>query len=114
MATATWLMRGGEVMAAAEIADTAMSRMRGLLGRSSYDGALFLPRTRSVHTVGMRFAIDVAFIDADMVVADMVSLQPWRVTRPRWGCRSVLEAELGAFERWGMQRGDQLELRRVP
>jgi uncharacterized membrane protein (UPF0127 family) len=107
-----WLLRDGEVLAAAEVAESLAARARGLLGRSGYDGAMFFPSTRSVHTVGMRFAIDVAFLDRQMRVVDVVRMAPWRATRPRLRCHWVLEAEAGAFERWGLRRGDQLELRR--
>ncbi|MHB8438479.1 MAG: DUF192 domain-containing protein [Acidimicrobiales bacterium] len=114
MSGATWVMRDGAVVAAAEIASSPLARMRGLLGRSSYDGAMFFPGTRSVHTFGMRFPIDVAFLDRNLVVIDVVSLPPWRMAMPRRRCRALLEAERGAFERWGMGPGDQLELRTVP
>lgn len=107
-----WVLRDGDVLAAAEIADSVLTRMRGLLGRSGYDGALFLPRTRAVHSVGMRFPLDVAFLDRQLKVVDAVQLAPWRMTRPRLRCHWVLEAEAGAFERWGLLPGDQLELRR--
>jgi len=33
------------------------------------------------------------------------------MTVPRRGCRTVIEAEAGAFERWGLRTGDALELR---
>ena len=72
---------------------------------------MVLPGTRSVHTVGMRFAIDVAFCDPDLVVLDVARVPPLRMTLPRRGCRTVVEAEAGAFERWGLRAGDQLELR---
>jgi uncharacterized membrane protein (UPF0127 family) len=107
----TWLLRDGDVLAGAEVADGLTARSRGLLGRRGYDGALVLPRTRAVHTVGMRFAIDVAFCDKDMVVVGMTQLPPWRISLPRRHGRSVVEAEAGAFERWGLRVGDQLELR---
>lgn len=107
-----WVLRDGDVLAAAEVADSLVARMRGLLGRSGYEGALFLPRTRAVHSVGMRFPIDVAFLDTQLRVVAVVYLPPWRCTRPRWGCRWVLEAESGAFERWGLRPGDQLEISR--
>ena len=42
--------------------------MRGLLGRDGIDGAMLLRPARSVHSVGMRFPIDVAFCDQDLVV----------------------------------------------
>ena len=47
------------------VADTAPERMRGLLGRESLaiDEALLLRPCRSIHTFGMRFAIDVLFLD---------------------------------------------------
>lgn len=106
-----WVLRDGDVLAAAEVADSVLARMRGLLGRSGYDGALFFPRTKAVHSLGMRFPIDVAFLDRRMKVVDAVRLAPWRMTRPRWRCHWVLEAEAGAFERWGLRPGDQLELR---
>ncbi len=66
----TWLLRDGDVLAAAEVLEGFGGRARGLLGRTGYDGAMVLPGTRSVHTIGMRFAIDVAFCDRDLVVLD--------------------------------------------
>lgn len=107
-----WVLRDGDVLAAAEVAESLLARTRGLLGRSGYEGALFLPRTRAVHSWGMRFTIDVAFLDRRMQVMDTVLLPPWRMTRPRWRCWWVLEAEAGAFERWGLRTGDKLELHR--
>jgi len=112
MSDTVWVLREGDVLAAAEIADSMAARVRGLLGRSRYEGALFLPRTKAVHSMGMRFAIDVAFLDGELNVLDVVRLPPWRMTRPRLRCRGVLEAEAGAFERWRLRPGDQLELRR--
>ena len=108
----TWLLRRDDVLAAAEVAETLGDRTRGLLGRTSFEGAMVFPRTRSVHTFGMKFAIDVAFCDHEMVVLDVVTLAPWRMSLPRRRCRSVIEARAGAFDRWGLRVGDQLELRR--
>jgi len=107
----TWILREGDVLAAAEVMDGWAGRARGLLGRDGYDGAMVLPGTRSVHTVGMRFAIDVAFCDRDLLVLDVARVPPLRMTRPRRGCRTVIEAEAGAFDRWGLRPGDRLELR---
>jgi hypothetical protein len=107
----TWLLRDGDVLAAAEVAAGAVERTRGLLGQTGYQGAMVLPRTRSVHTFGMRFAVDVAICDKDMVVIGVTRLRPWRISVPRRGGRSVVEAQAGAFERWGLKPGDKLELR---
>ena len=106
-----WLLRDGEVLAAAEVADTARSRLKGLLGRDGLDGALVIRPASSVHSIGMRFAIDVAFCDADMVVLHTVCLAPNRMARPRLRSRCIIEAEAGAFERWRLRPGDQLELK---
>lgn len=89
-----------------------MVRLRGLLGVDGVDGALAFPRCRSVHTMGMRFAIDVAFLDKQGRVVDMVvPMVPWRLGRTRFRARQVLEAEAGAFVRWGLSVGDVLEIR---
>jgi uncharacterized membrane protein (UPF0127 family) len=79
-----------------------------LLGRDQLDGALLLRPASSVHTIGMRFPIDVAFCDRQLVVLDVVTLAQHRVARPRLRARSVLEAPAGAFARWGLVRGSQL------
>jgi uncharacterized protein len=108
-----WLVRDGEVLAALEIADELRPRVRGLLGRDGIEGALLLTPAKSVHTFGMRFPIDVAFCDRDMVVVDTVSMGRHRFGRPRLRARSVLEAEAGAFARWGLRAGDRLEVVRT-
>jgi uncharacterized membrane protein (UPF0127 family) len=107
----TWLLRDGDVLATVEVADSFARRSKGLLGRDGYEGAMVLPRTRSVHTFGMRFAIDLAVCDGDMVVLGVTRLRPWRMSLPRRRGRSVIEAQAGAFERWGLRVGDHLELR---
>ena len=111
MSSGTWLLRDGEVLANAEVADSVAERAKGLLGKTFYEGAFVLPHTKSVHSLGMRFTIDVAFVDREMRVFAVVCLAPWRMTRPRPRCRMVIEAQAGAFERWGLRVGDQLELR---
>ncbi len=106
-----WLLREGEVLAALEVADGFVPRLRGLLGRDGVEGALVLPHSRSVHTVGMRFPIDVAFCDRRLTVIDTVHMRPHRIGRPRLRARYVIEAEAGAFERWRLKPGDQLEIK---
>ena len=106
-----WLLRDDKVLAAVEVATSTRDRMRGLLGRDGIDGALLLQPARSVHSFGMRFAIDVAFVDRRMVVLRTVSLPPNRVTRVSLRCHCIIEAERGAFDRWRLRPGDQLEVR---
>ena len=107
----SWLIRDGDVLCTLEVASSMGDRMRGLLGRDGIDGALLIERARSVHTLGMRFPIDVAFCDRDLTVIATVCMPRFRLGRPRLRARSVLEAEAGAFERWQLQVGDQLEVK---
>lgn len=81
------------------------------MGRNRLDGALWLPGVRSVHTVGMRFALDVAWIDRSGRVVRVAAVAPRRVTR--WVARAagVLEAEGGAFDRWGLALGSAVARR---
>ena len=106
-----WLVREGEVLATLEVARTRRERRRGLLGRDSFDGALLIERARSVHTIRMRFPIDVAFCDGDLRVLDVVCMGRHRVGRPRPRARCVVEAEAGAFERWQLRPGDRLAIK---
>jgi uncharacterized membrane protein (UPF0127 family) len=106
-----WLVRGDDVLASLDVADSFATRLKGLLGRDGIDGAFLIKPAMSVHTLGMRFAIDVAFCDKDLTVVDMVTMSPYRMTLPRPKARCVIEAQAGAFERWHLQRGDQLEIK---
>jgi len=107
-----WLVRGDDVLCSIEVAESAGERVRGLLGRDGLDGALLLPGCRSVHTLGMRFAIDVAYLDRHgRVIAAVAPMRRWRMGRSRLRARQVLEAEAGAFDRWKLAVGDILEVR---
>lgn len=94
-----------------EVARTRAERRRGLLGRDGIDGVLVLEPCRQVHTVGMRFPIDVAFCARDGRVLRMSTMRPGRVSRPVWRARFVLEAEAGAWVRWGLRCGDVVHVR---
>ncbi len=108
-----WLLRDGHVVCALEMTESFAERAKGLHGRAGSEGALHLAGGRVVHTAGMKFDLDVAFLSADLVVVELVRVQPWRMAMPRRGTRSVLEAEAGAWERWGVRVADQLEIREV-
>lgn len=105
-----WLVRDTKVLASVEVADTFAGRCRGLLGRDGIDGALLLRPARSVHTLGMRFAIDVAHCDGDLRVLHITRMRPHRIGRPFRRAYVIIEAEAGVFERWGLHVGDELAL----
>ncbi len=109
-----WVLRDGQVLAAAERAESFLERSRGLIGRQSFDGAMILPHTHSIHSFGVRFPLDVAFLDDDLVVLSVVRLRRFGITLPRFRASHALEARAGCFERWGLQPGDALEFRPTP
>jgi uncharacterized protein len=98
----------GRAVAPARRADTYVTRLRGLLGTRGLDGALLLSPGNSVHGFGMIYTLDVALLDADLVVRHVLRLRPFGLTRPRRGIRHVLEAERGAFERWDLRVGARI------
>ncbi len=93
-----------------EVAASRRARGRGLLGRDGIGGALWLPGVRSVHTVGMRFALDVAWLATDGRVLRVRTLRPGRVSAWVPRAAGVLEAEAGAFARWGLEPGSVVDL----
>ncbi|MEE1756300.1 DUF192 domain-containing protein [Streptomyces sp. SP18CS02] len=90
---------------AVEIAASYGTRRRGLLGRDGIDGALLLTPCNSVHSFGMRFAIDVAYLDRRLNVVAVRTMPPGRLGLPRPRARHVLEARAGAMEGWGLRAG---------
>ncbi|WP_330332361.1 DUF192 domain-containing protein [Streptomyces sp. NBC_00536] len=102
------LPEGGAV--ALEIAASYRARTRGLLGRDGIGGdgaarALLLTPAGSVHTFGMRFAIDVAYLDRRLRVLAVRTMVPGRLGLPRVRSRHVLEAAAGAMAGWGLRPG---------
>lgn len=105
-----WLLCDGERIARLRIAATPDTRTRGLLGRDGLDGALLISPCNGVHTFGMRFAIDVAFLDKSWHVIDVVQMKRNRMGMFRLRAKHVLEAEWGAMAGWGVQPGVRLDL----
>ena len=98
------------------LAETALTRMKGLLGRRYLppgEGILLKPAS-SVHMAFMRFAIDAVFLDGDMrVVKIAADLKPWRAAGARRS-KSVLEIAAGEAARRGLTVGDRLSVDSSP
>lgn len=79
------------------VAAGPLARLLGLAGLRGLPPAtaLLLPRTRSIHTCGMRFALDLVWLDgAGGVVRVDRGVQPWRVRGCR-AARAVVEVPSG-------------------
>jgi hypothetical protein len=90
------------------IADTAVERMRGLLGRGNLasDEALLLRPCRSVHTFGMRFLIDVLFLDRHGRVVSLHADTPPRRLLFSFRATQTLEMPAGAVRSRAIKSGD--------
>jgi uncharacterized protein len=97
------------------LADTHWTRLRGLLGTSPDDfrngKGLWIVPCHGVHTLGMGFPIDVAYLDQNGIVVHMErSLRPWRVAPVRRRAASVLELPSQALAQTGTEMGDKIEI----
>jgi uncharacterized membrane protein (UPF0127 family) len=96
----------------AEVADTAPSRSKGLLGRDglAHGEALWIVPCESVHTIGMKFDLDLIYLDRKYrVVKIRRGIVPWRLS----AClraHSIIEFQAGALSDTGTVRGDQLAI----
>jgi uncharacterized protein len=107
--------RGMVLAQAADIANSAAARSRGLLGRSALavgEGLWILP-CDSIHTHGMRFPIDVVFLGRENQVLDFLGVVLPGGNVNRAGAHSVLELPAGTIDETGTQVGDYLTLERV-
>jgi uncharacterized membrane protein (UPF0127 family) len=80
------------------VAQSRRARLLGLafLDCEQADGGLLIPRCSSVHTFGMRFALDLVFLDAGgQPLAIRRGVAPCRVVSHR-GAAAVLELPAGA------------------
>ncbi len=94
-----------------EVADRFVRRLVGLLGRASLPPrhGLLITRCDSIHTVGMRFPIDVVFVDRDARVVKVVEgLKPFRLVLPVWRAVATLELPEGTIRETGTRVGDAL------
>lgn len=89
-------------------ADTPWDRMRGLLVRPRLapgEGLLIEP-CGSIHTFGMRYALDLAFLDRGGTVTKLVyGIGSWRVSAQP-GAWMTLEVAAGTLPALGIRLGD--------
>ena len=94
------------------LALTRAERRHGLLGRDSLDrsAALVLSPCWSIHTMFMRFPIDVVFVDREGRALRIVrELTPWRIAvAPR--AHAVIELPAGSLKARDVRVGDELYL----
>ncbi len=93
------------------VANTHLSRLKGLLGklRLKADEGVWVVPSRGVHTIGVLFAIDLLYLDADYRVIYMVeSFGSFGIAPIRSKSESVLELPTRTISSSQTQVGDQL------
>src|SRR5712691_5748267 len=94
------------------LALTRAERRKGLLGRDRLDpsAALVISPCWSIHTMFMRFPIDVVFVDRDGRAVQIVTeLAPWRIAvAPR--AHAAIELPAGSLRARDVRVGDELYL----
>ncbi|QQC66723.1 DUF192 domain-containing protein [Paraburkholderia ginsengisoli] len=103
-------VRGRDTGVAVSITETARERLRGLLDheRLAPDAALLLERCASVHTFGMRFAIDVVFLDRHRRIVAIHRDVPRRRMLFNLRASRTLEMPADGARRHGLSIGDPL------
>lgn len=91
----------------ATIAGDSEGRRRGLLGRASIgdDEALVIAPTQGIHTFGMRFAVDVVFVDRAGAVLKVAPAVPPNRLRLCWRAFAAIELAAGRSAAAGVRPG---------
>jgi uncharacterized protein len=92
--------------------------MRGLLGREAeqfrYGKGLWIVPSQGVHTFGMKYPIDVAYLDSDKRVIKLChQVSPFRFTALKLKSHSVVELPSGVLEQTQTSVGDILLISRI-
>ncbi|MBV8550482.1 MAG: DUF192 domain-containing protein [Acidobacteriaceae bacterium] len=109
------LTRGTILAEAASLAGTSATRLKGLLGRTSFPSGegLWIAPCEAVHTIGMQFPIDVLFLSRNRQVVKIRHRVPsWRLA----AClraHSVLELPAGTALSTKTEPGDHLDISEV-
>lgn len=94
------------------VADTFFTRLKGLLGTKSLPESqgLLLRGCNSVHMLGMRYALDIVYLDRGGIIVKLVeNLRPWQMSCCR-KASDTLEVNSGIIRHSRWKVGDRLDL----
>ncbi len=96
------------------VANTLFTRMRGLLGQKviSSNEAIWIVPCKGIHTIGLKFSIDVIFLDGGNRVIHLIPhLKQNKLSPLKLRAQSVLELAVGSIAATGTEIGDRLLIR---
>ncbi|NOZ82767.1 MAG: DUF192 domain-containing protein [Euryarchaeota archaeon] len=112
------LQHNGSTVCRVRLADSFFSRLLGLMFRKRLppgEGLLIkfpgYAKPGGVHSLFMRFALDLYYLDEELRVVEVARLKPWRLHIPRRRCSYVLEVSAGTLR---LMPGDRLTLAPAP
>jgi hypothetical protein len=97
------------------IARSHWTRFRGLMAtdasRFRKGQGLWISPSHGVHTLAMRFPIDVVYLDRERIVIHVEEeLKPWRLAAVRIQATSVLELPVGTIRDTQTTLGDRVDI----
>jgi uncharacterized membrane protein (UPF0127 family) len=107
------LSRDANLADRATVADNFWRRLRGLLGRDSLEAGegLVITPCNSVHMLGMRFPLDVLYLDRKgTVLRTLPELRPGQCGPVVWRSHVAVELPAGTIAATGTLPGDQVAL----
>jgi len=109
--------KGTLLASRAKVANSFWSRLVGLLGRPSLEsgGGVWLIPGNSIHTIGMRFPIDLVLLSRSARVVEVRErVRPYSVVWPKLTARSVLELPEGTVSATRTEIGDEMQIEFAP
>ncbi len=98
------------------VADSYFSRFLGLMGKKEIAprSAICFPKCNSIHTLFMRFPIDVVMVGSDGTVVKIVeAMKPWRLILPEWKAKHVIEMRAQECRSLGITEGSRVTCKGV-
>lgn len=95
------------------LANSFWSRMKGLMWKKDLteDEGLVLVPCNSVHSMFMRFPIDLLFLSREFKVIKIIErFKPWRATPIIRDCYQIVELKAGVVSKKGVSVKDELEI----
>ncbi len=90
-----------------------IGRAQGLMLKRKLDpesGLLMkFPYRNVVHSLFMRFGIDLIFLDSQKKVVELQTLKPWKFYKPKKTCRWLIEVNQGVIEEKNVEIDDEIE-----
>lgn len=105
-----------QVIATLKFANTYFSRLNGVMFKKKLDYILVLKPVKSnyrilssIHTLFMKFTIDIVFLDKNKRIFEIAQISPWKFYTPKKSANYILEMKKGSIKKYQIAVGDKLD-----